>query len=297
MDVSMRTFLALMVCALALAAPPTVHAALTLEYWSGVQDFTPYDPATPSSYNPQTLGGLRNWDFTGQQKLSSLSLSAGSQYIVKVVLRDHDSVGNGSGYTLSGDGTFDNNHGLITFGFRFGYAPGVLVSTRDVNATDGKATTGTVWSGTSSSPFATQEVLPWTNQSMHHGVDFMSIGNLFFNPINANGISPFHQANGDVLYPLANIVLTAVSTGTGVLTLSKPTIVGNNPSFGTIVNIGQPGGYVISYDSALWGTGTTLASLGFTVTPAPEPSSMVLAALVVTGVGYRRKWLSRRVCA
>jgi len=78
-------------------------------------------------------------------------------------------------------------------------------------------------------------------------------------------------------YVLANFVLTAVGQGASVAALSLPST--TPPSFSdTNAN---------NLDTQVWGPGlTNVFSIPVTVV-APEPSSMVLAGLVASGIGYR----------
>lgn len=273
-------------------------AVVTLEFWSGVQDFTPYNSPAPSPFDPNTINGLRNWDFAGQNKLTALSVPANSQFILKIVARDHDNVGNGSGYTWSGPSNAPNGNGLFVFAVSFGFAPGVLWGTRDANTTglggqyDFNANTVTVWEGIDSAGDSTSKNMNFA--ILHYDSSHFTMGNLFFDAANKKGITPFQQANGDVLYPLANLVLTAGPISqSGQLTLTKPTTPG--PTFGSL-----DGSNVIDYDTAVWGQfgiPVNPPTLAFTVTPVPEPTSLVLVGLLIPAANYRRRWLTRSKCA
>jgi hypothetical protein len=273
----------------ALFASNDAHADLTLEYWYGVQDFTPFDNPGAGQFNPSSLQGLRNWDFTGQSKLSLLTVNPGSQHILKIVLRDRDNVGNGSGYTFSGNGIFPNNLGLMTAAMRFTSVPGLLEGTRDTNGLNGVANTVTVWSGTNTNPTSTQENINFAVQNF--GADYFTIGQLYFSPLNMSETSPFQQVDGDVIYPLANVVVTAGSPGSGNLRLSKPNTPA--PTFGTTDGLTTE----ISYDSSIWGpSGTSEYLLPFVV--VPEPSSFLLVASAVSAVRiHRRQQTSKYVRA
>ena len=284
----MRTTLCLLVCATALTVPPPAGAVLTLEFWKGEQNFTPYNPVIPTQYNPRTLQGLRNWNFTDQSKLTSLSVAPNSQFILKVVLRDSDPVGDGSGYTLSGSPQFENAYGLATFTFNFGYTPGVLWGTRDAGH-DGKSPTVTAWGGTNLPASSTRETYYYD-----YGNSYFGVRTLYDEPTHQSGVPPFQQTNGDVLYPLANFLLTAgANGGTGNLTLSKPA--NNNGSFASLYQLPN-GTYVgVDYDTAVWGAyGIPVNPPQLSFTVVPEPSGMALAGVFVSGIACRRV-LRRRV--
>jgi hypothetical protein len=285
-----------------LAASMPAQAVLTLEFWSGVQTFT------PQGVGPASLSGLRVWNLSspaGQAPLASLNIGAGTtQYIIRAVLRDTDNsiAQDGSGFTISQDPDADpnagtantNSRGLINYAARFtSTAPGVLAGTPDASQ-NGTATTLTIWKGGAVAASTGENETYAINDPT--GPGFFTFGSvpLGLDPINNNAIvgghSSFNPSSNAVLYPLANILLTVNGPGAGTLQLSKPTT--PPPTFGTTWTDGVTT-FATSLDSAVWGPGgTNVYSIPFTV--VPEPSSMILAGLAVTGLGVRLRRKFRR---
>jgi hypothetical protein len=284
----MRSKFFMLACAAMLTATVPAQAVLTLEWWSGPTQASAFNATT--SGTPSSLVGLRNYNFvnsggnSGIAKLTGpLNMNVGDSRIISLVLRDTDV---GSGFTL-------DQWGLQTYAVSFGYMPGVLEGFRDTNGGDGMATTVTVGNqggnnnGSATNPGNSQENAPFAVSNFD--ASHFTVGNLFF-PV----FSGFDEGgNGtDNLYKLANILVTATGPGAGALTMSKPTT--PPPTFGSTDN--QPA--IVSYDSEVWGvSGNTVYSLPFTV--VPEPSSMVLAGLAVSGLGYRlrRKFRGEKATA
>jgi hypothetical protein len=273
----MRSKLFLLACAAMLTATVPAQAVLTLEWWSGPSAANSLNPTT--SGTPSSLIGLRNYSFTsaGIAKITNLSLNAGESKIVSLVLRDHDA---GAGFSLDA-------FGMQTYAVSFGYIPGVVNATRDTNGNDNTATTVTVGNqggnnaGSATNAGNSQDNAPFAVANFD--ASHFTVGNLFF-PV----FSGFDEGGlgTDNLYKLANIVVTGGSNGANVLTMSKPTT--PPPTFGS-----TDGPNIVSYDSEVWGvSGTTVYSLPFTV--VPEPSSMILAGMAVTGLGVRLRRKFRR---
>jgi hypothetical protein len=274
----MRSKLFILAFAAMVTATVPAQAVLTLEWWSGPSAANSLNATTSGS--PSSLIGLRNYSFTsaGIAKIvAPINLNVGESRIISLVLRDTDA---GAGFTFDA-------FGLQTYAVSFGYAPGVLEGTRDTNGNDNIATTVTVGNqggnsaGSATNPGNSQDNAPFAVANFD--ASHFTVGNLFF-PVFAG----FDEGGlgTNMLYKLANIVITGAGNGAGNLTMSKPTT--PPPTFGS-----TDGPNIVSYDSEVWGVGgTTVYSLPFTV--VPEPSSMILAGMAVTGLGVRLRRKFRR---
>jgi len=266
----MRIKMLMLALAATLTATSSARATLSLQFGAGTQTFTTATGTAGTSTNPNTLTGLRNWSVPAQ--LAAIpTLTTGQQYILKIILKDSfTGLGTGTGgtgYTIPDDGS----NTLFQFAMRLNYTPS-LFATHDANASDGNAFTYTVNNGAGAVVTATNENVTYANNDF--GANFQSLGNIMLNGL------PNPGGGSDFRYTVANVVLTAGAPGTGNLFISLP-----NTSPPTFSMTDTPGAFDLDHE--IWGPSlTNTFSIPYTVV-APEPSSLVLAGLAFSGIGYR----------
>ena len=272
---------------------------------------------------------MKSWNFASPQAKLSLidssnfTLNAGTQYIIKVVLRDHDNslgdvgpVGNGTGFTISNDPNADanagtasqNSSGIQIYGFRLVTSNAAMMGLNPDTVTNNNTAGGvSVWNtaggtGAPTGNTATRENRPSAISDAPSTTAYTVASNpLNTDPTNnhtsVSGEAAFNPTGRDVLYPLANLLITAGSVGSGQFTLQKAgAAIGTN--FATSYTPDGIQFFGVDLDPFVWGAGgTNTYQIPFTV--VPEPSSMVLAGLAVSGLGYRlrRKFFGKKAAA
>jgi len=284
----MRIKLLMLALAATLTATSSARATLSLQFFQGQQNFTPAPQGTPTPVNPTTLTGLKSWSTGGANAVAfpggGITLpTVGSQIIVKIMLVDTFSgfgTGTptvdhptGSGYVIPDDGSV----GLFQFAMKLSFNPAVVTVAHDPVSGDGISNSYAVngggnFSNASAGTGQTNENANFANNVF--GANFVTLGNIMFGfGNNANALDD----GSTYRFALANFVLTAVAPGAGTASLSLPAT--TPPSFSSSNSD--------NWDTQVWGPGlTNTFSIPVTVV-APEPSSMVLAGLVASGIGYR----------
>jgi len=292
--------------AASLTATAPARATLTLQFFTGRQTNQTVTGVPGDPTNPQTLTALTNWQTQGTfagGPISSFTFAPGqTTEVLKVMLVDTftgygtgtptSQYPTGSGYTIPDD----NSIGLFQYAMKLTFNPAVATVAHDPVSNDGIATTYTVNGGgnlgtpTAAAASGAVQGTGSTNENAGYannvfGPNFVTLGNIMFgfaknNLANDDGTGSFVVGDPNTpiyRFTLANFVLTAAAPGAGTLTLSLPST--NPPSFSS--SNGQ------NWDQIVWGpTLTNTYSIPVTV-PVPEPSSMVLAGLVFSGIGYR----------
>jgi len=285
-----KMFLLALVATLATTLPAQAGAVLGFGL-GNTQDFTP-DPNTPTAdpgnpnggatTDPYTLTGLNDWSLgsrLGTTNTGAVGTSAGNpfvinagtttQLILQIQLRD------------SGTLTFPNTNGNSRM-FQWGAAlswtnGGPVTATPDNNPTDGQALTLAV----NDSAGGANSNIAYANNTQT-GNSF-GLGNIFFTSWNSTG-STFQDSGAASTaastprnYTLANVVLNiSAAGGDSVLSLTDM----DNSQ----VNWSNGGGTPL--DATIF---ATIPQLFIHVTPAPEPSSMALVGLAVSGLAVRMR--------
>jgi len=298
----MRIKLLMLAVAASLAATAPARAALSLQFFSGLQNLTPSVQGAPNPTNPTTLLGLKNWQTNTSTTAfpgGGISMTVGQQLVVKIVLVDTftgygtgtptAAYPTGSGYIIPDD----NSVGLFQFATKLTFNPAVTTVQHDPVNNDGVSNSYTVNGGgnfgtATGSAFPAANGTGTTNENIGFansafGANFVTLGNImsagsFNSQANDDGTGNLVVGSTAPVYRLvlASFVLTATGAGAGTEVLSIPNT--PPPSFSSTNSD--------DWSSLVWGPGgTTTYSIPVTVTP--EPSSMVLAGLVVSGIGYR----------
>jgi len=294
-----------------LAATSRAPAALSLQWFKGQQNFGTNGVPPGDPTNPQSLIGLGNFQTIGANAtaISSVTLpTVGNQIILKIMLVDtFTGYGTGTPTTANPTGsgyTFPDNNsvGLFQFAMKVTFNPTVASVIHDPVSADGISNTYTVNGGgnfgtvagtnanltSSNGTGSPNENAAFANNAPQFGANFVTLGNILFSAARNNEQNDLNfgpWSNPDLStnpaptyrFALANLVLTATGPGVGSILLSLP---GTPPPSFSNSN-------AQSLDTDVWGpTLSNTFSLPVTVV-APEPSSMVLAGLVVSGIGYR----------
>jgi len=285
-----KMFVLAFVASVATALP--AQAGAILGFGLGNTQTFGFDPNTPlgdpgnpnggTSTDPHTLTGLNDWSLgsrLGDTNGALAGTSAGnrlvidanttSQVILQIQLRDTAAL------TFANTST---NTRMFQWGALLSWTGSGVSSTADNNPNNGQAYQQTV----NDSSGASNENIPYANNTTT--ANGYGLGNIFFTPWNSQFTT--FQDNGSVFtsgtatagprnYVLANFILNIAPTGgDSTITLTDMNLSQVNWSNGA----GTP------LDATIF---STIPQLFIHVTPAPEPSSMALVGLAVSGLAYR----------